>query len=194
MVGYVAATLASRGAMRIARRAAVASAEHAGAAGAAAESAIRAHGARQRRRVHTNPFARLEGLAEEGAEAAAMADRTRRLLRAWVGARYCRAAYPWGASSPEPAGGATEQTAPCGARASRLAYEDLYRDPQREAAAVFAHLGEARCAVSAQTTTRKIGGASFRESVRNWAELCAALDRAGLRTAVWFATCAGDRW
>lgn len=70
-----------------------------------------------------------------------------------------------------------------------VAYEALYRDPVREAARVFAHLRVPPCEVAASATTRKLGASSFRESVVNWQELCEALDEAGLRTPVWYASC-----
>ena len=73
-----------------------------------------------------------------------------------------------------------------------VSYEALYRDPAHEAARVFAHLGLPPCAVNATAagTTRKLGAASFRQSVANWPELCAALDAAGLRTPLWHRSCA----
>ena len=73
-----------------------------------------------------------------------------------------------------------------------VSYEALYRDPTREAARVFEHLGLPRCAVNATAmgTTRKLGASSFRQSVANWAELCAALDAAELRTPLWRRSCA----
>ena len=71
-----------------------------------------------------------------------------------------------------------------------VAYEDLYPEPSQQIGRIFRHLGVPACAVAAgRATTRKIAGASFRGSVLNWRELCAALDAAGLRTAAWHATC-----
>lgn len=73
-----------------------------------------------------------------------------------------------------------------------VAYEDLYADPQAELARVFEHLRLPRCGVAAAAaTTRKIAtrNDALRASVRNWREVCDALDAAALRTPVWHASC-----
>ena len=38
-------------------------------------------------------------------------------------------------------------------------------------------------------TPRRLGASSFRQSVGNWRQLCAALAAADLRTEVWHASC-----
>ena len=74
-----------------------------------------------------------------------------------------------------------------------VAYEDLYPEPSQQIGRIFRHLGVPACAVAAgRATTSKIAGASFRESVLNWRELCAALNAAELRTAAWHASCVDE--